>query len=113
MQQALTIIATALLSSALTVGLFWWLYQRRLKAEIDAQLQAAIAQVDGQLQSALEVLGDIVEERVKQGLVRGVAAIPTSEVLTDATRSAAKTGAELAAKGLAALLGIKPRRPEE
>lgn len=110
--QALTIVATALLSSALTVGLLWWLYQRRLKAELEAQGQRILADVEARLQAALAALGEVVEERVKQGLIRGVAAIPSSEVLSDTTRSAARTGADLASRGLAALLGIKPRGPE-
>ena len=108
--QALTIVATALLSSALTVGLAWWLYQRRLKAELEAQLESAVAEVDGKLRQALEALGDIVEERVKQGILNGVAAIPSSEVLADTTKSVARTGAELATKGLSALLGIKSKK---
>ncbi len=113
LNQILTIVLTALLSSALTIGLAWWLYERRLKAELDAQLEAAVAEVDDKLQGALETLGDIVEVRVKQGILSGVAAIPSSEVLADTTKSVARTGAELASKGLSALFGIKKNRSED
>ena len=109
LSQVLTIVLTALLSSALTVGLAWWLYQRRLKTELDAQLATAVEEVDGKLKEALQALGDIVEERVKRGVVTGVASLPSTEVLAGTTKSVA----ELASKGLSALFGIKPRKTEE
>lgn len=111
--QVLAIAATALLSSLLTLAAVWWLYRRHLRRELDARLDAALSELDRRLEKALEALGAIVEERVRQGVLKGVASIPTTDVLTDTTRTVAKTSVELANKGLSALLGRRTKRPSE
>ncbi|MCH9647540.1 MAG: hypothetical protein K0U98_04830 [Deltaproteobacteria bacterium] len=109
LNQALVILSTAALSSLFTITVFYFLYQKRLRHELDEKLAAAREEFERTLDATLEEVGTLVEERVRQGVVKGVASISTPEVLTDTTKSVAKTGAELAERGLKALLG-KGRR---
>jgi uncharacterized membrane protein YfbV (UPF0208 family) len=103
--QLLILFATALLSSLFTCAGLWWLYQHRLRQALDEQLAVALEELDARLQTAIGTLGDTVEERVRTGVVKGVAAIPSHDVLADTTRTVAKTGAQLAERGLNVLLG--------
>lgn len=109
--QILTIVLTALLTSALTVGGAWWLYRRHLRRELDEQLAAAIEDLEARLQVISKDLGDTIETRVRQGVVKGVTDLPSSDVFVDTTRTVARTGAEIAGTALGALLGR--RRPDK
>lgn len=111
--QALTVLLTAGLSSLFTVAAGYVLYRKRLQRELEERLAAAREELEETLSAALEGLGDVVEERVRQGVVKGVASIPSTEVLSDTTKSVAKTGADLAERGLRALLGNRRRRSSE
>lgn len=95
----LQIVLTALLSSLLTLGIGYWVFERRLKQrlwdEIDHCVEDAVAQI-----------GREVEERVKQGVIDGVASLPSTEVIAGAGRTAAKSGVDL----VSTLLGMG-RRP--
>jgi len=86
--QLLWVLLTAFLSSMLTLGLGYWLFERYLKNQI-------LEHVDRHVDEAIEDLGREVETRVKQGVIDGIAAIPSSEVIVGATRSAARSGADL------------------
>jgi len=112
LNQIVIIVATAVLSAGLTTAGAYWLYRKRLRRELDEQLAAALVQLEERLQAALGSLGAVVEERVRQGVVKGVASLPSSDVLADTTRTVAKTGVELAGGALGALLGRRPRSPK-
>ena len=81
-------VVTAVLSSALTLGIAYWAFERHFKQQI-------LDHIDEQVDKTLEELGQAVEERVKQGVIDGVASIPSSEVIAGATRTAARSGVDL------------------
>ncbi len=92
------IVATAILSSALTLWLVTLFFNRYLLPRLERDIQA-------QLDRAIAELGQTVEERVKKGLLDGVAAIPSTEMLQNTTRAVTQTGVNLVGAGLSALLG--------
>ncbi|HEX9733463.1 MAG TPA: hypothetical protein VGG06_15945 [Thermoanaerobaculia bacterium] len=98
---------SAALSSALTLGVAWWLFRRRWLPRLEDELRAREAALDAKLAA----FGQRLEVHVKKGIVDGVTAIPSSEVLRESTRSLARTGAEAVSAGLERLLGGRPRRP--
>lgn len=88
----MTIIATAVLSSLLTVTLAFLWFRYRTRPSLMRQLDDEFRE---RLQEASEVIGERVEDSVRQGLVEGVSALPTREVLEGTTRTLAKTSAEM------------------
>lgn len=88
----MTIIATAGLSSLFTVvaASLWFRFRTRpsLMRQLDEEFR-------DRLQEASEVIGERVEDAVRQGLVEGVSALPTREVLEGTTRTLARTSAEM------------------
>ncbi len=109
MSPFLVVLSTALLSALLTAALFgalvrWWLLPR-LRAQVDDEVERATARMRAELDEATVRLGDEVEKRVRQGIVDGVAAIPSSEVVQGATRTVARTGAEILGAGLDTIFG--------
>lgn len=95
-----TIILTALLSSAVTLLGAWLVYERVIKPNLIESLEAA-----------LERTGVSIERRVKRGVVEGLSAAASGEVLRDTTRKVTATGAKVLEEGLGALLG--PRKPRD
>lgn len=98
--QLLLMLGTAVLSSLLTVAVLWLAFERLVRRDLERQIDEAISE-----------LGDEVEARVRRGVregVReGVASLPSTEVIAGATRTAARSGADL----LGGLLGRPaPRR---
>ena len=102
------IIATAVLSSLLTlcVVAIWahFYFQPRLRNSLQEEL-------DEQVESAAKVLSERVEEGVRRGLVEGVRNLPSREVLEGASRSLARTGAELVSDRLNQIFG-GPRKKD-
>ncbi|AUM14235.1 hypothetical protein [Ketobacter alkanivorans] len=84
----LTIIATALLSSLLTLGIAHFIFQKRLKHHYDAGVSEAIERFKAEV-------GPEIEARVKQGVLEGFKSLPSKEMLRDTTRTIAKTGLDL------------------
>jgi hypothetical protein len=101
--QLLIIFTTAALSSVFTLAAAYFLYQRRIRQRIEQAVEEKLAEVEVRL-------GDLLESRVSQGVVKGVAAIPSKEMLRDTTRSVARTGVELVEEGLSTFLGRGRRR---
>lgn len=89
---------TAVLSSALTLGVAWWLWERRLRRRLETRLEARLAGVR-------EELGETIRQRVRQGILDGVAAIPSAEVIRGTQKSLADAAAELVRGGVSSLLG--------
>lgn len=88
----MTIFATAALSSLFTVvaAFLWFRFRTRpsLMRQLDEEFR-------DRLSEASEVIGERVEEAVRQGLIEGVSALPTREVLEGTTRTLARTSAEM------------------
>ncbi len=103
--QLLFALLTAVLASALTLGAAYHLFQRRWRPRLEEELRAREAELDEKLAD----FGEKIQAHVRQGIVDGVTAIPSSEVVREGTRSLAKTGADIVSAGLGTLLGTSPR----
>lgn len=103
---AAAVVATAVLSSVLTVLGARAVFERRgreLREEIERDLES-------RLDDALERMGVVIEERVRKGVLDAIARIPTTEVAKSATRAAARTGTRIVEEGLNLLLDPDRRR---
>jgi len=98
LSQVIAVLVTAVLSSALTVWLLQWVYENRIRDELEAE-------INSRLQAALAQFEEVLQERVRQGVVDGVSAIPSVEVLAGASRTMTDTAAEIVKGGLSAFLG--------
>jgi len=96
------IIVSAVLSSLLTllvVAIWGHVYfQPRLRNTLQREL-------DEQVESAARVISERVEEGVRRGLVEGVRNLPSKEMLEGASRSLARSGAELVSDRLNQIFG--------
>lgn len=99
----LTAVLAALLASACTLGAAWWLWERRLRPRVEADFEARLATVRAEL-------GETIQERVRQGILDGIAAIPSMDLLRGTQSSLADAAVELVRGGLSSLLG-GPGRP--
>lgn len=97
----LLILVSAGLSSFLTLGLIYYFFQTSWRPRLERELRAREEALDRKLAE----FGDEVEERVRRGVLSGVASIPSTEVMREGTRSLAKTGMEIMEVGLDTLLG--------
>lgn len=75
---------TAVLSSILTLALAWYAFRHHLQERLDAALS-----------ERLQDLGEIIEQRVRKGVLDAVADIPSTDVIKDTTRTMTRTGASL------------------
>ncbi len=111
--QALMILASALLSSVLTLALGFYYFDRRYKeqltAELDQRAEAYRRRFQEILDQEAEKLGKNIETRVRQGVLDAVASLPSTEVIQETTQSVVKTGVDLMEAGLSTFLGTKPR----
>ena len=101
--------ASAVLSSLLTlvVVAVWghFYFQPRLRNTLQREL-------DEQVEAAAQVISERVEEGVRRGLVEGVRNLPSREVLEGASRSLARSGAELVSERLGQIFGGGPRKKD-
>lgn len=93
------ILATALLSSALTFVVLR-LYERKLRRDLERRLK-----------DWHDEIGRTVEMRVKRAVVESLADMNAVDVIRDTTWKAARSGTDLLSDGLNVLLG-KRKRPE-
>jgi hypothetical protein len=86
------ILVTAFLSSLFTViaASLWFRFRTRpsLMRQLDEEFRDRLAE-------ASDVIGERVEQSVRQGVVEGVSALASREVLEGTTRTLAKTSAEM------------------
>ncbi len=114
--QALLILASALLSSLMTLALGFYLfdrhYKQRLLAEIDERADAYQERFEGVLEEEGEKLGENIETRVRQGVLDAFASLPSTEVIQETTQSVVQTGVDLMEAGFSTFLGGKgkPRK---
>jgi hypothetical protein len=94
------VVLTAILSCALTLGVaalyFRNVAEPRLRASYEEQI---------------EHLGDLVQERVRAGVLDALNSVAKGDPLVKATRTVTRTGASLVEEGLNVLLGggVRPR----
>jgi hypothetical protein len=100
--QLLTILSTAVLSSLLTLALAYWYFDRRLKRRLDQRLS--------ELQ---EEFGSVIQERVRRGVLEGVASIPSAEVLKDTGQTLSTAAGDLVRSSLGTLLRGSSADPED
>ena len=100
--QLLTILSTAVLSSLLTLVLAYWYFDRRLKRRLDQRLT--------ELQ---EEFGSVIQERVRRGVLEGVASIPSAEVLKDTGQTLSAAAGDLVRNSLGTLLRGSSADPED
>jgi len=100
----LTILATAVLSSIITLMIAIHYFRRYAKPRYEKSLTDAIERFKAEV-------GPEIEARVKQGVVDGIKSLPTREVLRDTTRTIAKTGLDIVGNGLKIATRPRPRRP--
>jgi len=77
-------------------------FQPRLKRQLHNEL-------DEQTQRAARLIADRVEEAVKRGLVDGVRALPTREMLEQTSRTLARSSGEIVGDRLGRFFGKKDR----
>lgn len=94
----IAVLMAAVLSSALTVWLLHWVFENRVRDELEDA-------VDAKLSAAMAELSVLIREKVRQGVLDGVAAIPSAEVLKGTGRTVTDTAADLVKGGISALLG--------
>ena len=92
--QLITILSTAVLSSLLTLVLAYWWLDRHLRQRLEHRME--------ELQ---EELGVALQERVRRGVVEGVASIPSTEVLKGTGQTLTATAGDLVRSGLSTFLG--------
>ncbi|HET8707176.1 MAG TPA: hypothetical protein VFM46_12815 [Pseudomonadales bacterium] len=97
-QLVAVVIATAILSSATTLGLAYWVFKRYLQNELEAKLQ-----------KLKDDVGDVIEVRVRKGFLDGVSSLYSAEGIRDTTRNMAKTGVTLVNDRLNSILGKRRR----
>lgn len=102
--QILLMLLTAVLSSALTLGAAWWLWDRRLRRRLESRF--------AELREELgEELGETIRIKVRQGVLDAVAAIPSGELLRNTQRGITDTAVGIVRGGLSSLLGGGLRTP--
>lgn len=87
-------VVTALLSSAATLGAAWWLFERRYRQRLERHAEKLLAE-----------FGELLEERVRRGVIRAVADLPSGAVLRETTTAVTRRGASMVENGLNVLLG--------
>ncbi len=109
--QALWILTSALMSSLVTLALGFYLfdrhYKKRLLLAIDERAEAYHRRFQKVLDDEVERLGETIETRVRQGVLDGVASLPSTAVIQETTQSVVKTGVDLMDAGLSTFLGTK------
>lgn len=98
-QLILLMVATAVLTSALTLAVAWYVLQPIIAKEVDQRLLA----LHDDISRTLEI-------KVKRAVVESLAEIDTVDVLRDTTWKAAKTGTEILSDSLSSLWGKKTKR---
>lgn len=95
---ACAVIASAVLSSLLTLILAKRLFTKVIEPRIERRLR-------GEMEDGLEELGKVVEDRVKRGVLDAVATLPSTEFLRTGSATVVKTASGLVEGGLSSLLG--------
>jgi hypothetical protein len=100
--QALAVVATAVLSSLLTLGLAAWYFRRQVRPRLE-----------GEVEERVEQAAAVIQERVRQGVSEALSELRIEDMLPGPQRAAVKTATELLEAGLRPLMGAAGRRRRE
>jgi hypothetical protein len=107
-----TICATALLSSILTLGLSYLLYQRRLKDDLRARLNELSTEVkerlkQGVIDAGMELLPKF-RAAVREGFKEAISDTVSPDMIERTAKNMADIGGSLMDTSLKMLFGVKP-----
>lgn len=113
--QILLTVLGAVLSSALTLGVAYVFFEKRYKLRLQREVDERVADYQesfrGVLDEEVDKVGEVIEARVRKGVLDAVAALPSSQVIQETTQSAVQTGVDLVEAGLKTFLGGPSRKP--
>lgn len=113
-ETVLIVVATAVLTGGVTGVLASFLTARFLQRGFERDVKPALArELEVQLHTAIEGLGDVIRERVRQGVIDAVKSLPAPNLVREAQRSVRRTAADLVEGGLGSLLGVERRKRDE
>lgn len=98
LEPVIIILATALLSSGITLLCAWLFFQRMWRQEMERRLR-----------DLHDDIGRTVEVRVKRAVADALADFNTGDALREATWKAARSGSDLLSDGLNAIMGKRRR----
>lgn len=108
------VLATAVVTGAVAAVLSSLLTARLLQRGFERDVKPALArELEEKLHTAVEGLGDVIRERVRQGVIDAVRSLPAPNLVREAQRSVRRTAADLVEGGLGALLGAERRKRDE
>lgn len=93
LQSLFVVIATATLSSAITLLCTWWWWRHTWRREMDRRLR-----------ELHDDIGRTVETRTRKAVADAIADINAGDVLRDATWKAARQGSDMLSEGITAIL---------
>jgi hypothetical protein len=102
LQPIIVILATALLSSAITLVCAWLWLQRSWRKEMEQRLR-----------ELHDDIGHTVEVRTRRAVAEALADINAGDVLRDATWKAARSSSDFLSEGLTAIFGKRRRAESE
>lgn len=102
LQPLIVILATALLSSAITLLCAWLWLQRSWRREMERRLR-----------ELHDDIGRTVEIRTRKAVADAMADINAGDVLRDATWKAARSGSDMLSEGLSAIFRRRRTDKEE
>lgn len=102
LQTAFVIMATAMLSSAITLACAWLWLQRTWRREMERRLDALH-----------DDIGRTVEVRTRRAVAEALSDVNAGDVLRDATWKAARSGSDLLSEGFTAFFGKRKRTESE
>ena len=110
-QMIITICATALLSSALTLGASYLLFQRKLKNDLRARFEELSVEAkerikQGVIEAGMELLPKLRSE-VREGFKEAVRDAVKPDVIEKTAKNMADIGSNLIENSLKALFGTK------
>ena len=112
--QVLMVVASALLASGLTLALAFLFFDRTYKRRLQRELDDRVATYTKRLQEAIDKeivkAGDLIEARVREGVLEAITRLPSTQVIQKTTDSAVKAGVDLVEAGFSTFLGGKPRK---
>ncbi len=102
----LLLVSTAILTSLVTLGLAWWLYEARLRPRLESRLEELADLLEARVHKGVKDAGmellPAFQERVEAGFRNAMTSLPEKGANT-----IAKAGANLIGGGLNTLFGRK------
>lgn len=104
------ILLTAVLSALLTVALVGVYFQYHARPRLERELEAKLGR---RFEKGTAILEERIEKAVRRGVLEGVAALTSKEVLQDTTRSLARSGAEIVESRINQIFGRRRRDDQD